>query len=139
MTDTPQPSLSDCDGPLHALAIKGIELFNAGRYWHAHEALELAWRLEKGEVRHLYRGILQVGVAYLHVQNHNYVGALKLYQRSRRWLDPFPDSCRGIDLRQLRENFDAVISEVRRLGPDHIDQFDLRLLKPIFYQRDLEL
>jgi predicted metal-dependent hydrolase len=113
------------------MAFKGIELFNSGDYWHAHEALEEAWLEEAGEVRNLYRGILQAGVFYLHVTRSNYRGAVKVYQRSRRWLDPFPDRCRGVDIGRLRADIEVVISETRRLGSQGLQEFDLSLLKPI--------
>ncbi len=129
----PHPSPSDCEGPLHPQATRGLELFNARQYWHAHEALEEAWRGERGEIRHLYQGILQVGVAYLHAERGNYVGAIKLYRRSKRWLDPFPDRCRGIDLARLRADLEAVIAEVRRLGPERMGDFNLSLLKPVVW------
>ncbi len=129
--ETPSPTPADCDGPLHPMAEKGVELFNQGHYWHAHEALEAAWREETGQIRHLYRGILQVGVTYLHIQNGNYDGAMKLYKRHKRWLDPFPAQCRGIDLAQLRQDFERAMAEVRRLGPQGIQEFNLSLLKPV--------
>jgi predicted metal-dependent hydrolase len=115
------------------MAVRGIELFNQGEYWHAHEALETAWLEERGEVRDLYRGILQAGVFYLHVTRANYRGAIKVYGRSRRWLDPFPDRCRGIDVGRLRADIELVISETRRLGPEGLEHFDHSLLRPVRY------
>jgi len=126
------PPLSvECQGDLHPLAEKGILLFNQGQYWHAHEALEAAWLEETGPIRELYRGILQVGVTYLHVERGNYPGALKVYRRSLRWLDPFPEICRGVNLAQFRLDLENVIAEVQRLGPDHLAEFDRSLLKPV--------
>ncbi|HRQ33635.1 MAG TPA: DUF309 domain-containing protein, partial [Anaerolineales bacterium] len=58
--------------PLHPSAIEGLRLFNNGKYFEAHEALETAWLEERGKIRDLYRGILQVGVAYLHITRGNY-------------------------------------------------------------------
>lgn len=130
----PQPTTHDCFGQIHPMAVKGIELFNAGYYWKAHEALEEAWLDEVGEVRHLYRGILQAGVTYLHVERNNYRGAIKVYQRSLRWLTPFPDICRGINIGQLKADLNQVIAEINRLGQDHMDKFDRSLLKPIQYE-----
>ena len=129
------PSIrQSCQGELHPMAIKGFELFNAGRYWHAHEALEEAWLEEAGEVRNLYRGILQAGVVYLHVTRSNYRGVVKVYQRSTRWLDPFPDRCRGVDVGRLKSDLERVFSETRRLGPEGLDRFNLDLLKPLIYR-----
>jgi predicted metal-dependent hydrolase len=120
-----------CEGPLHPLALKGIQYFNAGDYFMAHEELELAWREERGPVRDVYRGILQVGLGYYHILRLNYRGAVKMFQRCRQWLDPFPPDCRGIDLERLRSDFLRAEAALLRLGPEHLAQFDSSLLKPI--------
>jgi hypothetical protein len=120
-----------CQGSLHPQAIEGLNLFNAGLYWKAHEALEKAWLDEVNPIRNLYRGILQVGVVYFHIQRCNYLGAMKVFTRSQRWLEPFPDQCLGIDLAQLRRDLQIVIAQVRILGPVRLDEFDQKLLKPV--------
>lgn len=131
--DLPEPAPSDCQGGLHPSAVEGLHLFNAGRYWHAHEALETAWLAEEGEARHLYRGILQIAVTYLHITRNNYPGAVKVYQRSLRWLNPFPEICRGVHVSQLRQDAAAVMADVLRLGDGKLDQIDLSLLKPVVW------
>src|SRR5574342_1166911 len=90
-----------CNAPLHPRAADGLRLFNAGEYFEAHEALEDAWNAEPGKVRNLYRGILQVAVVYLHITRRNYSGALKVYERSKKWLKDWPAECRGIDVARL--------------------------------------
>jgi len=137
-TEVPHPVPEDCNGPLHPKAVEGFQLFNTGKYWQAHEALEAAWRAENGEIRHLYRGILQVGVAYLHITRRNYIGALKLYYRSQRWLQPFPAVCRGVEVARLRNEFEQAIRTMRSLGPDNLDGFDRALLKPVVWQPQQE-
>jgi uncharacterized protein len=125
-----------CQQALPPLALRGLELFNRGAYFEAHEELELAWRAEQGAVRELYRGILQIAVAYYHIQRGNYPGAVKMFFRSRTWLGPFPDACCGIDLAGFRADYRRVESELERLGPRGISRFDRRLLKPIAYRQD---
>lgn len=122
---------SDCLGAVHPAAIKGMQLFNDGKYWLAHEELEMAWKEERGAVGELYRAILQTAVIYLHVTRANYNGAIKVYGRVQKWIAPWPDVCRGIEIGQLRRDLDAVIAEVRRLGPDGLAGFDHSLLKPV--------
>ena len=124
----------DCEGPLPPKAIEGLELFNRGRYWEAHEALEAAWRAETGPVRELYRGVLQAGVVYLHITRQNYAGAMKVYRRSQKWLTIWPDICRGIAIGQLQKDLQRAILEVQALGPDRMAEFDLSLLKPVVYE-----
>ncbi|HWQ84409.1 MAG TPA: DUF309 domain-containing protein, partial [Anaerolineales bacterium] len=64
-----------CQEPLHARARKGLELFNAGEYFEAHEELEAAWNADPGPGRALYQGVLQVAVAYLQIERGNPDGA----------------------------------------------------------------
>lgn len=127
------PERIDCQGSIHPKAIEGMELFNSGRYFEAHEALEAAWRVETGPVRDLYRGILQVAVVYLHITRHNYVGATKVYQRSKKWLNQWPDICRGVAVGQLKQDLETAICSLQELGPLQINEFDRTLLKPVHY------
>lgn len=124
-----------CQGVLPALAERGLELFNQREYFEAHEALELAWREETGPIRELYRGILQIAVAYYHIQRGNYRGASKMFLRSRTWLNPFPGQCRGVDLTGFRSDFSRVEEMLHRLGPERIAHFDPGLMKPIQYEQ----
>jgi len=124
----------DCNGKLPAHAIEGLQLFNAGKYFEAHEALELAWKAEKESIRRLYQGILEAGVVYLHIQRGNYEGALKVYGRSMIWLNRFPESCRGVDVATLRRDIGAAIAEVERLGPSRIGEFDPSMFKPVVWE-----
>jgi predicted metal-dependent hydrolase len=108
-----------------------MELFNAGKYWLAHEELEAAWKEANGAVGELYRAILQTAVVYLHVERANYNGAIKVYGRVQKWIRPWPEVCLGIEIGQLRLDLDAVIAEVRRLGPGGLAAFDRSLLQPV--------
>jgi len=122
---------ADCGGELSALAVKGIALFNAQSYFEAHEELELAWGEDQGPGRELYRGMLQVAVAYLQITRGNYRGALKMFLRLRQWLDPMPATCRGVDVAQLRQDALAARAALEALGPDHLADFDRQLLQPV--------
>lgn len=122
-----------CGAPLSEKAIQGIEEFNRGEYYEAHEYLEEAWMEDESLGRNLYRGLVQVAVAYYHILENNYNGAAKLFLRMRQWLDPLPDTCRGVDVarlrREIRENHGAVMA----LGAERLDEFDRRMLRPVHY------
>jgi hypothetical protein len=115
------------NGELHPMALKGIELINAGQYWDAHEALEEAWLKETGTIRALYKGILQAGVMLLQIERKNLFGAVKMYKRSEVWLGPWPERARGIDVQRLKKDVDAAIQAAMALGPDRLAQFDAAL------------
>ena len=126
-----------CGEPLPAGAMHGIEEFNARKFFEQHETLELVWRAELRPVRDLYRGILQIGVACLQVQHGNVRGALKMLDRGCRWLQPFRPACQGVDVDRLLSDAEKIRSEIMRLEPDHIRDFDsglfptVHLLNPI--------
>ena len=127
-------AMEDCSAPLHPQAAEGLRLFNAGEYFEAHEALEIAWNEEKGRVRDLYRGILQIAVTYLHITRGNYNGAVKVYGRSQRWMKDWPAVCRGIQVETLRRDAESVMRAVIRLGTERIGEFDRSLLKPVSWE-----
>ena len=128
--------MSDCSGSLHPQAREGLRLFNAGEYFEAHEALEDAWNAETGDAKNLYRGILQIAVTYLHITRGNYNGAVKVYERSKKWLNGLPDICKGIHVGELRRDAETAMSEIQRLGADRIAEFDFSLLKPVKWKEE---
>lgn len=123
-----------CQEPLSAKAIKGLRLFNEGEYFECHEELEDAWNEDEGPGRELYRGILQVGVAYLQIERGNYRGAIKMLLRVHQWLDPLPDVCRGVNVAKLRQDAQAVHNTLLELGPEQISDFDLHSFQPVEFQ-----
>ncbi len=123
-----------CAAPPPPLVLRGLREFNRREFYECHETLEEAWMAESGPVRDLYRVILQVSVAYYHITNENYNGAIKMFLRAVQWFAPLPDSCQGIDIAALRENVTAVRAHLEALGPDRIRDFDRTLLKPIRYE-----
>ena len=127
---------SGCAKPLPPLVVRGLELFNAGEYFEAHELLELAWRAERAPVRELYRGILQVGVAYHHIRNGNYRGAVKTIARARRWLAPFPVRCQGIEVAAFRQSAARAEQELLRLGADGLAGWNSAWMQPVHYTQE---
>jgi CheY-like chemotaxis protein len=123
-----------CLAPLTALAIRGLELFNQGEFFEAHEVLEDAWNEDSSPGRELYRAILQVAVAYLQIERENYNGAVKMFLRVRQWIDPLPDNCRGVDVAALRADASLVHQALIELGPERISEFNHGLFGRVQYQ-----
>ncbi len=123
-------SLSKAD-LLHPEAQKGIELFNQGDFYEAHDPLELAWMKSDSPDRDLYQGILQIGLAYFQISRGNYRGALKMFKRGQRNLKPLGGTLLGVDIAKLREDASVAEQAVRRLGPDQLNKLDEGLIKPV--------
>ncbi|MCI0711435.1 MAG: DUF309 domain-containing protein [Chloroflexi bacterium] len=128
---------SPCQQPMPQLVLKGIQEFNRGNYYEAHEELEHAWMDEPQIVRNLYQGILQVGVAYYQIQRSNYWGAVKMFLRGFQWLEAMPDTCHGINIVKLRQDAKHVWQTLETLGPDRIDEFDQSMFHPISYDENV--
>jgi predicted metal-dependent hydrolase len=121
----------DCSDALPPKVVEGLRLFNRKQYFESHEELEDAWRAEKGSIRYLYQGVLQAAVTYFHITRGNYEGALKLHERCMKLLKDYPDVCRGIQVGKLKNDLNAVIKEVKRLGRERIKEFDTSLFKDV--------
>lgn len=122
---------ADCAAPLPAEAEAGIEAFNRQAYFEAHEHLETAWLVDPGPARALYQGILQVGVAYLQIQRGNRRGAVKMFQRARRWLHLLPDVCRGVDVGTLKQDAGRAYRTLLALDSAHLSDFSPTLFAPL--------
>jgi predicted metal-dependent hydrolase len=116
---------------MHPKARRGIELFNQGKYFEAHEALEAAWMETGVPERDLYQGILQIGLAYFQISRGSYRGAIKMFGRGQRNLKALGDTLLNVDLSKLREQALIVENSLRNLGPDHLDELDPGLIKPV--------
>ena len=124
--------MNPCEEAPPPLLLEGIEQFNRGEYFEQHETLELLWRAETREVRRLYQGILQIGVAFHHMRRHNHHGVVYMLTRGARYLAPFAPRCQGVDVKRLLEAATAALREVERLGPDRLTEFDWRLAPKVY-------
>lgn len=119
-----QLTLDGPDAPLPAGIIEGIELFNAGEYYEAHEVIEHEWHAERGPVRKLYQGILQIGVGLHHTRSGNHRGAVLLLTDGIEKTVAFVPEYRGLDTARLVREAQACLDQVIALGADRLDEFD---------------
>ena len=110
-----------------AQLLEGIAQFNRGEYFEQHETLELLWRAERRDVRYLYQGILQIGVAFHHLRRLNHHGTVYMLTRGSAYLAPFAPRCQGVDVAALVRDAAAARREVERLGPSRLGEFDWSL------------
>ena len=120
-------STSLCEEPPPPQLLDGIAQFNRGEYFEQHETLELLWRAEPRDIRRLYQGILQIGVAFHHLRRRNHHGTVYMLTRGARYLAPFTPRCQGVDVARLLSDAAAALSEVERLGADRLADFDWAL------------
>jgi predicted metal-dependent hydrolase len=119
--------MSGCDELPPPQLLEGIAQFNRGEYFEQHETLELLWRAERRDIRRLYQGILQIGVAFHHLRRRNYHGTVYMLTRGPQYLAPFTPRCQGVDVASLLDAAVGALKEIERLGPERLAEFDWRL------------
>jgi len=117
-----------CEEPPPRGLVDGIAQFNRGEFFEQHETLELLWRAEARNIRYLYQGILQIGVAFHHLRRLNHHGTVYMLTRGPQYLAAFAPRCLGVDVQALLDDAGAALREVERLGPDRLQDFDWRLV-----------
>ena len=116
-----------CGEPPPRALLEGIAQFNRGEYFEQHETLELLWRAEPRDIRYLYQGILQIGVAFHHLRRLNHHGAVYMLRRGANYLQPFAPTCQRVDVAALLRDAAAALREVERLGASRLAEFDWTL------------
>ena len=64
------------------------QLIRAGRYFEAHEELEIAWRAAEPDERDFLQGLVHVAVAWYQAGRGNRIGCERQLAKARRRLAP---------------------------------------------------
>ena len=90
---------------------RGIELFNEGQYWEAHEAWEEAWMPDRhGADSGFYKGLIQVAAGCLHYTRHNRRGTVNKWRSGADYLRPYPPIHHRVALKPLVESVDGMLA-----------------------------
>ncbi len=112
--------------------LRGIQFFNAGDFFEAHEVWEDCWSEAAGPERRFYQGLIQAAVGLCHFGNGNLRGAVKLYGTARAYLEPLEEPRLGLDKKsfwqQMERCFHGILGD--RI-PDASTQLEESLLPRI--------
>lgn len=105
--------------------IEGLRLFNEGRYWEAHEALEHVWKpLAKGSLeRRFYQGLILLSAAFLHRERarttpaRSIKPALRCYTSALEKTEDLPDVFLDLNVADLRASAHACFAPLRADEP----------------------
>jgi uncharacterized protein len=109
----------------------GIDLYNSGRHWKAHEAWEAVWMHAPEDERLFYQGLIQITAAFVHVQRDEYPGSVSLLGHGIAKLESYPDVFKDVELAALLSGARSAQERIAALGPDRITDFDRALIPPI--------
>jgi predicted metal-dependent hydrolase len=81
---------------------EGLEAFNAGQFYEAHEIWEEVWLETPNPEKIFLKGLIQVAAAFHHYSRANSPGTRNLLHSGLLKLDFFPEEHRGLALEPLR-------------------------------------
>jgi predicted metal-dependent hydrolase len=95
---------------------RGLELFNRGEFFDAHEVLEDVWRAAPPPEKKFLQGLIQVAVGLHHHSRGNMAGARSLLARAHRNLSAYPARHGGIDLARFRAQVERWVEALEQGG-----------------------
>jgi predicted metal-dependent hydrolase len=98
----------------------GINFFNSGHYFEAHEVWEDLWRETSGEFRLFYQGLIQTAVGLYHLSRGNMVGARAQLSKAIPKLDERSGKATGIDAGGLQRMLREVLDELDVASPGQV-------------------
>jgi uncharacterized protein len=90
---------------------EAVALFNAERFWEAHEVLESLWRVAEGSEKKVLQGLILVCAAFVHHQKGEDMVALGVARRALPllvWTDPI---YYVIDVARVREMVTRMVED----------------------------
>ena len=100
----------------------GIENFNTGRFWHAHEDWEDLWKSLKPnaeqELIDGVQGIIQIAAMLLNHQRRKARGVTNLWTKASAKLEPVKGGLFGIDIESLSEDSEPFHRDVEQFALD---------------------
>lgn len=100
MPDTPDPRY-----------LAGVELFNRGEYFDAHEAWEELWMDCPAADRRFYQSLIQAAVSLYHCGRGNRAGAERLFASGRKYMAPYRPARHGLDADDFWRQVAAALAD----------------------------
>jgi uncharacterized protein len=95
-----------------------IAQFNQQDFYACHDTLEAIWVEAPTAEKKFYQGLLQVAVAYYHLGNNNWRGAVVLLGEGRFRLLAYAPSYAGIDVERLRQDTEELFTDLQAIEPE---------------------
>ena len=87
---------------------KGLDEYDKGDYFEAHEAWEDLWSDYNFPDRKFVQGLIQLSVSFVHLGNGNLTGAKNLLKKCQQKFDDYNGIHREINLSDLKSSIEAV-------------------------------
>ena len=97
---------------------EGIELFNSGEWFDAHEVWEDIWHTASGPKKLFYQGLIQLAVTIEHMRRGNPRGVVAVFASAQTKFVDLPDVYMGVNVRALVGAIAGMVRPIAALPPD---------------------
>lgn len=104
--------------------LQGIQQFNAGYFFEAHETWEDLWYQSPLPARNFLQGVIQLAAGFVHLMRREYDGTIRLLDQGLDKLRQFPDVFLGIDAARLVSEASRARDELAALGTERFLEWD---------------
>lgn len=91
---------------------QGINLFNKGKFFEAHETFEDIWKELSSPEKELFQGVIQSAVALYLIKENRKIGAKKVWARAVKNFECGRKEVLGIDLEDLKKQMHKIFSNL---------------------------
>lgn len=91
---------------------EGVEAFDRGDFYAAHDAWESLWLERFGEEKNFLQGLILCAVALHHYDRGNLRGARSRWRLAESMLEAYPDEYWELDLKRFRRRMKGVMHRV---------------------------
>lgn len=98
---------------------EGLELFNDGEWFDAHEVWEDIWHMASGQRKLFYQGLIQCAVTLEHVRRGNPRGVLTVFDSAKSKFTGLPKTYMGIDIGALLSAMDRYVAPIRGMPAEN--------------------
>ena len=106
------------------ILLAGIEQFNQGFFFQAHETWEDLWLQSPWPVRQFLQGLIQIAAGLVHFVRHEYPGTVRLMGFGLEKIEAFPEGYMRIDTVRLVAEVRRALEGLSGLGPERFEEWD---------------
>src|SRR5436190_23335150 len=106
---------------MDSIVKRGIELYNSGEFFEAHEVLEEAWTPERGPRRVFLQSLIHVAVGAYHCSRGNPVGACRQLRKALRKMVAYLPEYEGVDTARLSRDARHLLEQIE--SGEHVGSY----------------
>lgn len=91
---------------------QGLQSFNQGDFYEAHEFFEDSWRDTQESTRELFRALLHLSGGYYRLTQDRPGAAKKFFTRARHWIQKFPSPFLGLNTAEIEAHLKVLLTVI---------------------------